>query len=551
LWPFEKILPGTNKISRYNMTRPTGIVSRFTNFSDSGIATYRYLPDSLNNGTAWTALEIIRDILNTHLHYRNLRILTSDNGFIPDNQDFTGIMPAQALAALLPLADSNIYIDEDGTPVVFDMFKDISDWSAFIQEGKIFYQGTLLKPERLECYFIKEQEKRFEGVQTGGTATNAMLNVTRLPIDYTISGTTYKKGQYIRIDQLLSAVGINFQEFTKRYPRPNGTIEMFMSLENLELGVKLDEEQRYKMQIYSAVMRDFRSCWMIPRVASSGVDADDIIELNPYRVTIEDNLTGARQPSPVYSDYFEVLDYRRKDKGGNIIDKGTISIPYNAAIPVPALMTIEDQAQGVIRISWGYDETATIRARYFGLLSEDLKLELQTEIRAWHDITMNTSYQMSVIFSCVLNSDMLHKETKNAMVYNNSDKIQGITPKNRLNTEEPFTLKYICFRDRARYDIDGTVVNQSVLTKLADLEKQKIEYSYGNHLNGYCVTEFSNKKMNLEGNMQYIEWEVSEQANTLYDASVLPPPKNQWSEMDPKLRQLVFKSLAALQENTR
>lgn len=385
-------------IRRYNMRRNVGVKRIQANdqiaVSFDRAPQVAYWDWSQNNGVPWSAREGLEDVLE------RIQDFEQENGvskftFKIDERLSSKLKPMpfeevilddagdSALDRLLrKFQEARLYVDYDGNVVIYSKASGGESelvralLPEFQDRGHVdLVKNNLIRPSKIEVLFTREVEVRFDFIenasasstQTADDDVRRMDNVLPTP-DYqlTVSGRTIPQGTYITFDEAFNAWG--------SIPLIGNSITMDHDLiqrafiPHMDLWAALqisgdfvDPQSTLADWIgrISTCQTHYRQTFRIKRKWT-----DRIYSIRPYRLATIDPQSGQRGPLQAWGDYCILPTQRAIWRR-----TGQKSLPYafnqtaypssgnldSTAKPSPAVVSILDHDQGIIRVDYVLD----------------------------------------------------------------------------------------------------------------------------------------------------------------------------------------------------
>lgn len=409
-WPYTLVARD------YNIPRKTGDRDAFGKKpieTQTVVDSYDYLSYSLNQkdnqGTVWTAKQIVEDVLE-ELHPRGTGSYKVESWPVKDGgsggrntgefsvQNFTLRDAGDAALgrALGQVPGSDVYIDKDGTAVVFDA-TDLDELKAYYQtlpfetydgEKPVWIDRKAIRPKKVVVHYQREIELQvdFEDDYRGGTSARGLSSEPFVEnvIPTVDPATTYTEydpeanngaggdvektlypGTYLRVDKWLDVM----QQLNPDSPLPwtFNTIRRHWfkgDLEGVLGGKDLDaEEQASVAARIQALRTHFRQTFRINRRYTERTR-----NIRAVRAGLLDPVTGARAPATAWAQAAIIPSA----KGQRMPDRGTdesnkLGLNRNAdylrpsangakqvieTSPSPARVNIVDEELGIFRLDW-------------------------------------------------------------------------------------------------------------------------------------------------------------------------------------------------------
>lgn len=372
----------THILRRYNVRRRTPDVRRL---SQEGVpvamqklaptiayASFSLYPRS-NPSTAWTAGQVLEDVLEAVCGKGRWRIVTLPSKSLPIEQLEIDDPGDQAIARVLGYFPGLlIYLDPEGIAVV-DIEARRGELAQLAKMGppaagfglSATVDLSKCRPQKVRVLFDRELELRFDSRSEGSTATvsandepREMVNVLPVPdVSLVVNGKTLVTGTWVPFDSIFSAwtgwpagrAALShtvvqqrwlIPRFVASYSKPRGAV-----------GVDTVSHRRVL-----ATVQHYRQTYQISKAWM-----DKIYRLRNYRVGILDESRGTRASSQAFADYAYAptvigLQKQKADPKalvGNV--EGYAELLANAKQATAATIDLLDPEQGVLRVEYHLD----------------------------------------------------------------------------------------------------------------------------------------------------------------------------------------------------
>ncbi len=358
----------------------------------------KYHPASLNNGSRWLALEIIRDVLESIRDATeepfNIRIEAqgfSDPGIENLEVEGNGIV---ALSRVLSACPSlQVRLENGKDIVVYSQLEGSESDVLLRQDNPVRDAGyarlqdnRFVRPAAVNVMFTRECELRFDFLSgdrntspTIDDTTLGMRNVLPLP-DNDIEGLA--QGTFVEInDDLFSLWGnLSVAEYG---PLTDGLIREWWTRPGWFDGVAQIAEATAALS-RNSTNEQFRSAAIWGRrfnevrnhyrqtFAINPSWRDRILDLRDTRVAILNTTTGRRAPARCYQNYAVSVTDRAKLAASGPAQKALIGIinmegyaaELTQADPSPFIVSVVDSDQGIVRVNLTTDVTAYLESVY-------------------------------------------------------------------------------------------------------------------------------------------------------------------------------------------
>lgn len=418
LWPGRRIY------RRFNLTRRTGERRRISPGLPVAVQPIRddvaFAPWSLDGDRRWTAARMLRKVLD-QLVLGDERFEIQEpfaaRGALVQNLVFDDPGDGGLRRALGYFGGAiECFVDSDGTLVLFDR-TDRSDRRLVGLPGGLQTQvrgendalpsvvgpplvgmldRRLERPARVRVLFSRLIELRFDGQDTPSTVSKTergdlpldmemVLPVPDLSLTIPAMGgnpaRTVLQGTWVTFPEAIAAWNaagwptgrtLSMAQIRLRY--------VSRSLMALFAPPLLDEEGIYARRI-QAVHRHFRQTYRLLRRWR-----DRLGELLEHRAELLDAETGTHAPAEVYCDYATLLTRRGQEKAitanpknvaayVNRFAAGAGESVHDGAIPdmrpASALLEIEDQDQGVVRLAFVNEQQIGEKETFFSAVEQN------------------------------------------------------------------------------------------------------------------------------------------------------------------------------------
>jgi hypothetical protein len=242
------------------------------------------------------------------------------------------------------------------------------------------------RPKLVRVYFERLVEMRVDAVETGSAFPSAstvvppprMTNVLISPEDFNFQSREILVGQWIPVDFYLSYLSgkqpSGLPNLTRRVIRKGwmvNVLEAYSSptLDPSGLWARRIETIRAHFRLSFQIQKEWR---------------DRIRKIIPYRVAVEDFVTGARADAPVFADYaqfetwrargtslnnkpepFDVVRNRFASKVSLRTPGAIVGVDYTRLNPAPARVQVIDEDQGIVQVQYGtFNDTSFNVSRF-------------------------------------------------------------------------------------------------------------------------------------------------------------------------------------------
>lgn len=389
-----------------------------------------------NGAAPWTALQILDYV------FKALGQPYRIEGSIPEVEaqplelDDTGDRALERVLAYLPGA--NVYIDLDGTAVVFSTLPPPTVKTQvrgespypFLARKHAIYPGDVqtvsrraLRPKNVHVLFTPEVEIRFEASEgaTISRDTAVLKNIAPLP-DVTLTlgnGRRVNRGSYVTLQDLFTAwgaFGYRNQEMSFDLMRKHALKYGWAAFEQQFGNDPNGPPNVVHQQRASAAVENWRQLWQIEETFMGRISS-----LKAERVAILNPETALRAPAEAFCDWTRRPSFKgMATKSEANMNQGWAVQGYAALLAdarsSPARITIENESAGVFRVRpqvdpyglsqsmvWGYP--AAIGSLPAGTIpSQDMaKANQQREdlYARWDCVELSSTFQMAVVMTCV------------------------------------------------------------------------------------------------------------------------------------------------------
>lgn len=221
-----------------------------------------------------------------------------DNGVVIDQFETLGDTPADILDRLLGASELTVTVDSTGEVVMYDPTVEVPLPAAKPLDGALRIPDLArMRPRQVRVSFVPEKQVRLKfGPRL--TDRRRLRNVVQLPADTLIGGVSTPRSTWVSMTQYLAATG-----FTDQQVRRSFTTSGKKMLERVAYDAASGVYNPVKEREIAAIIGAYRQTYQIdPQYL------DTLVSWSPTTVTIIDETTGARIPSPVYTRYFEIAE---------------------------------------------------------------------------------------------------------------------------------------------------------------------------------------------------------------------------------------------------
>lgn len=385
LWARRHIL------RRYNLRRETGETAILSGSFAGGIEAGEAIPDidyrpvSLHNGTPWTPVDVLRDVLDAVTAGR-FRV---DGTFVTqavEDLEIDDAGDAAVAKALALVPDAELYLDEAGRAIVYNRHTggEVAALNALGPDqvggaGRVEYVSHhRTRPSAIRVLFTRAVEVRFDfgedETRTRVEEDRKIHNVLPVPdpsllvmsADAATSARRVNAGTFIDVNDA----------FTSWDDPPGGLPPLSRTIVNRDWWAglllmsygKIGEGDRANSDWVArigAVYAHYRQTFQIARRW-----VDRALAIEPERPFVVQQETGARVPALVYADHAVELGFRglSRDPGNATTIRnqtgfyptgggggGTTINPLANGRPAPARVQMLLPTAGIFRLAWQVD----------------------------------------------------------------------------------------------------------------------------------------------------------------------------------------------------
>lgn len=407
-----------NVFRRYNIRRRTGNRRMLSDDAlgaiSASVLDIGFAKWSLKDNTSiWTASQILRDVME-RIDPTGEMVIRTDINFWDAAQvtdlELDDAGPSALSRVLSNMRGVQLWIDKDGK-IIFQSELDGTEKALLgIDADRVIKVDTfrpaivvgrgspewvdhrVQRPEKCIVYLNREIEVRFdrsEGLAVtqaiGATGADFLENVLPSPdLTLTVDGRTVVRGTYITVEDALAA----WAPTTLNGLTPL-TLDRFLSTWYADLthyycldsAGFLDPVWTARIQM---LKQHFRRTYRIPREWM-----DRIYQIKAYRLSVWDDETGQRAPSPVWMDYtlkFNTMRPLFADAGGGSVQ---VTLPYDLGVrgyanrltngnAAPVHLDVVDEELGIIAISFRGDPLEAVADLYPGILIRNAQGDIAT-----------------------------------------------------------------------------------------------------------------------------------------------------------------------------
>lgn len=355
---------------------------------------------------------------------------------------------------------------------------------------------------------------------------------------------TYNVGEYIEIGEYLRMLGFTKDELRRAYFSDLFANRLSQSL--LGLGT---EQLSLASAIASNVKNSFRQQFMVDPFY-----LDRIKRWEAKKVTIIDQFSGYRAPSPLFQDYF--MAPRAKDiRGarGQITQKQTRSVFIDQFDPqrtkgTPGTIAIVNPDLGIFRTSYPPTTDSVILEVLPSALEDDVNVNPQLGGYLFTQANLSEDHTMETLVSVIWNYD--DKDGFDSSNIGNSagkyhdiefDFSQGNAV---FGPSEGPTVTLMCNREYARFDRNLNIVNNTIIDAVASAESGKMMNKFRDRFGGFLTVpdwiDFP-----IIGHMSSIIYSFSPNsgASTSFDATTPPFDPSIEQSVPENVRQYLYRQL--------
>lgn len=471
-----------------------------------------------------------------------------DNGQIPDQSEDIG-SDVSELGRMLQAAELNVTVDQDGKIRFYDPFALPTFNFPGVKAGSLSYMDmTRAKPKTIEVFAIAERDRRLV-LSTNTELPNknkadekpekhlTLRNVLPLPIATTIDGKELQPGTWVEVSKALQVWGITEQDVREKW---------FFGGEGLKwkYARQIANLQAFfiplELQKINAILGHYRQTFQInPRYN------DLIRSWKAETSTILDELTFTRQPSPAFTQWYELFpaiplfatqgpadsvgQNQSSFEGIVMTSGGASTMLFDPPAPAPARVSIVDQDLGILRVDYHRSIDGSVAERIPSHVEGQMEIFDTNQRRTYSLFTRNMhlaeDHRFETVISVVEGTPNASEDdplgnAKGSGYHKKTFTVQG-------RAEGP-KLQIVTRRDTARFDEDGKLVNESI-NAIMRAEAISVAKSYDPRLVGVLTVLHSpSDRYSLMGHVKGIRFTRSPDGSeaVIIDASEPPPARN-------------------------
>lgn len=372
----------------YNVRRHTGETRRLPGGrveTQTMVDDVAYAPWSLKNAKAWTAFEVLADVLAVLVTDAAIRYedgLESRIRQVPiENLQLDDRGPSALDRVLAYLPGVNLFVNLSGEIVVYDCLSGreagvVSRGDTVVGAPTLAHVDSFLtRPREVRVLFDRELEVRFDFREAASSGTTEIRggdqdarlleNVAPVPDvgGLVTNEKTYTDGTWLDFDSLFDGWRSTTLPITGVPPLSHTQVQKLYAwggLAKLYAIAGSGLEDLVQMRRVAAILKHYRLTFRIPRRWR-----DRVRSIRPYRVAIVDPETGGRAPASVYADYCIFSSIRALSKKRNQAKFAfnvegapatvTTSLDSTACKLAPVGVHILDEDQGVFHLDFRLD----------------------------------------------------------------------------------------------------------------------------------------------------------------------------------------------------
>lgn len=548
LWQFKLCVSPEVGSYIFNQVKFDGIAQNFSSFSSASVNKNRYVASSLDDTagplgtTPWTALRLLQHIFKAETGEKLKLDKIKDNNYYQDNMNYIGLSFPKVIHELCQKCNGIISLKDD------EFYLGTEDDDTYNDErvktntvaGKIFKQGSAIRPGDIELTFVKLKEFEFANDMT---AKWGLQNVMEMPFssDETgpISGEEYKRGDYLPWNNVLSYFGISYTDFLKRYPAKDSVVLGMGLLAASKVqafkGVGKSEKQRRAIIIIQELFASFRTLWRMDEETF-----DKLLRISPYRSATVDAYTKARKPSELDEDWSAEMGTVLENQDSTFLT----NFKRSSSMKSPTILSF-DNTRGLVTFRWGRYPFNIFADKWHGILVEESKLVDYARWKAFKlekfakPPALSERYRFNLILSAYELDDFTY--TKTATI---KYKDGGTGSKNPSGKKGNLTFQKFITRENARVNIDGDIVNDDTLDLILNFERDLAEYLWRYKPTGSKTVGYSPELTRLHGVLKQIAHTVSAKGDT---TTIIASPASSfvpdYGDLPPEFRTAYFNTL--------
>lgn len=409
-----------------------------------------------------------------------------DVGKVIDNFETFGDTPSDILDRLLAEAELQVTVDGDGGVSMYDPTVKVPLPAAAPTDGALRIPVMRrIRPNAVDVYFIKEKQVRLK-FEKNSTDLRTLRNVLQLPRDTTIENRVVPRSTWVGIDEYLKATGITDEDARRNVT--NGGKKL---IEKRAYDPASGEPNPVEVAKIQAVMAHYRQRFQInPRYLET------LVSWSPTTVTVIDETTGARIPSPVYTRWFDMFtafgrwtEPRLSQKVGQNYSSfpGEPSALSDQLEEAPFVVGVVDVDLGIFGIASKAILDALVTERIPSALEQivDSGSTLVTDPAIMADAVLEENHRLEVsltVIEALPNGRGAHHVER----VNDAGGADGLV---RL-VEIAYTA------ETAKYGEDGRIANGAIVRAIAEAEAKSLLESYADAPTG-VLTIAHDPSMNL------------------------------------------------------
>jgi len=523
------------------------------------------------SGKVWSVGQIVE------LEMKKLKIPFDRTGatalkgdYVIENLRMDGEDVYAALEFLLSKARLQLGIRTNGTIYVFSIDAFEEGKYKFLEQistqektgpGKIYKQDlSRIRPRQCKIRFQRKEEvyvklgeanedhqytnqkRREVSVSAGGKITADMINrrqaigcvnVIQVPIAITIAGRKYNIGEYAPIKEFIDAVGISDEDVRAKWWLNLLEVELSKRLQaNSNIDIT-DRPEPLAVMICAAIRQHYRQFFMIDPVVF-----DFIEQWEARRVSVVDNYSRFRPPSPLWADFALVPKVRSLDlafgRGLNSLGMVNYFVADNDPSrerPTVGTVVMVDHDLGIFRVEYPHVAiSGSVDEIIPSCVLNPPDLRLNANIIGRKAFTIDperTHLHPSFVMETIISVSWL--ADRDGMV--NSAKRYFDIDFNFGTADPTFgkclgpPVEILSTKEFARVDLDGNVVNRGILDAIASVEKNITMFSFKDRFVGYTtIPGFRAEEIGVDGNIKSLMTSLSpsEGAETTIDMLEVP-----------------------------
>jgi len=496
-----------------------------------------------------------------------------EKSYVMENVEFNGVDIRKALSQLCAMSRMNIGILPNGKLYVFSVdFYDENPISALmIQKDKHkVSSGTLYRqdlkrrrPRKIRVRFQKKQEVLCIGVNAPDEFTSLqdpplrtpisnerlleagylprdfldrnrvvpVVNVIPLPYPITHRGRVYNIGEYMPIQYLFEALGI--EEDFVRYAWFSGSLSFAID-RILHAGQKKRRQlEVLSVQITNAIKNHYRQTWMMDTYFM-----DTVEKWEATRCTVIDNFRRYSPPSPVFMDYAIIPGVRPINIANrtSIWSQGCRNWIVNEddpdrKQPVPYTINVTNHDLGVFSLSKPPLLDKVIDDLIPSAIENPPIISLAADRIVYQNTHLLPSHTFETIISVVwATGESTRKyDSPEKYYFYEFDYAGKLGPSQGPEIEFLSTLEYARMKSNTRDPElislpEEIPINQDILAAIASAEAAKLIFQFRDRIVGIVTVAGLIQNIRLDGNMKNIGFEFSSAmgARTTFDLRDIP-----------------------------